>query len=195
MQRFTCSKTVSVWPGNRSIRWLFLICSLALLIPLTRVAAAPLLASPCTLYWDQSQDPTVGGFILYFGIADSTTTNRLDVGLTNMVTLQSLLASSNYFFYLVAYSTNGIESTPSIVINYTPQALAGLELTPSTNQTLIVHFLTATDAVCHVEYTPSLNPPQWQTLSNATADANGNVTITDPRSGNPPARFYRTAVP
>jgi len=165
------------------------------LIHFTQVEAAPLCASPCTLAWDQEQDPQVAGYCLYFGINGSTTTNRLDVGLTNMVTLKNLLASSNYFFYVVAYNSSRIESPPSAVMCHTPCALSGLKLTLLANRTMRVHFLAATGAVCHVEYTTSLKPPQWQTLGSAAADANGNVTLTDPLSGNPPARFYRSALP
>ena len=171
------------------------MCSLVFLTHFTRVEAAPLCASPCTLAWNLNPEPTVIGYCLYFGIKGSTTTNRLDVGLTNQVTLKSLLAASNYFFYVVAYDTKGIESPPSAVMCYTPQALSGLKLTPLANRTLSLHFLATTGALCHVEYTPTLNPPRWQTLGSATADANGNVTLTDPLSGNPPTRFYRTALP
>jgi hypothetical protein len=115
--------------------------------------------------------------------------------MTNLATLNNLLASSNYFFYVVDYDGSGIESPPSDVIYYTPQALSPLKLTPLTNGPVSLHFLTATGAICHVEYTSSLNPPQWQTLGGATADAQGKVTLTDPLSGNPPVRFYRTALP
>ena len=59
--------------------------------------AAPLRASPCTLAWDQTQDSSVSGYCLYYGIKSSTTTNRLDVGMTGLVTLKNLFASSNYF--------------------------------------------------------------------------------------------------
>ena len=125
----------------------------------------------------------------------STTTNRVDVGMTNLVTLKSLLASSNYFFYVVAYNSSLVESPPSGVMHYIPRALSALKLTTVANGTMSLHFLAATGAVCHVEYTPTLNPPQWQSLAGATADTNGNVTITDPLTGHPKTRFYRTALP
>ena len=194
MQCVKCCKLL-FWGGSFSIGRMLLISSLVCLPQLIRIEAAPFQASPCTLAWNLDQDPTVSGYRLYFGISGSTTTNRLDVGMTNLVTLQSLLASSNYFFYVVAYATNGLESLPSTAMKYNPPALSGLKLTPLANRTLSIHFWAATGAVCHVEYTPSLNPPQWQTLSNATADASGNVTLTDPLSGHPPARFYRSAAP
>ena len=195
MQSCTFCKIMLFWSGSLSISRILFFSSIVFLIQFTRAEAAPLRASPCTLAWDQCLDPNVAGYALYYGVKGSTTTNRVDVGMTNLVILKSLLASTNYFFYVVAYSGSRIESPPSSVMCYIPQALSGLKLTPLGNSTMSLHFLAATGAVCHVEYTPTLNPPQWQTLSSATADVNGNVTLTDSLPGNPPARFYRTALP
>ncbi len=195
MQSCTCCKFGLFSSGNLSIGRILLLSSIVFLTPLIRAEAAPPLASPCTLAWDHNQDPNISGYYLYFGITGSTTTNRADVGMTNTVTLKSLLASSNYFFYVVAYNSSLVESPPSSVMHYIPRALSALKLTPVANGTMSLHFLAATGAVCHVEYTPTLSPPRWQTLSNVIADANGNVTLTDPLSGKPPTRFYRTALP
>ena len=174
---------------------MFLACSLVLLPQFTRIEAAILYAIPCTLQWDTCQNTCAAGYALYFGQTGSTTTNRVDVGMTNQITLNNLLASSNYFFYVVAYDSVGVESPPSNVIHYSPPTLSPLRVTPLPNGALNLLFQTAPGAACHVEYTPSLNPANWQLLNNTTADTNGNVTIIDPRSGNPPTRFYRAVVP
>jgi hypothetical protein len=94
-----------------------------------------------------------------------------------------------------AYGSSGIESPPSSVMCYTPQALSALKLTPAANASMNVCFQVATGAVCHIEYTPTFSPAQWQTLGSATADANGKVMLTDSLTGNSPTRFYRAAVP
>jgi hypothetical protein len=194
MQSCKSSKTVLLWPGNLSISRILFIGSLALLTQFTRVEAAPLTAFPCTLAWNQCQDSTVSGYCLYYGITSSTTTNRLDVGMTSLVTLNNLLASSNYFFYVTAYDSIGTEGPPSDAMCYTPPALSALKLTQLVNRTMNLHFLAAPGTVCRVLYSSTLNPPQWQFLVGAIADANGNVTITDPLSGNPPARYYRSVL-
>jgi hypothetical protein len=160
----------------------------------TRVEAAPLCAYPCTLAWNQCQDSCVSGYCLYYGIKGSTTTNRLDVGKTGLVTLKNLLTSSNYFFYVTAYDSIGTEGPPSAVMCYIPPAMSALKLTRLTNRTMSLQFLAAPGSVCRVLYTSSLNPPQWQSLVGATADANGNVTVADPLSGNTPARYYRSVL-
>lgn len=188
MQSCTICKTVL------SLRVL-LICVLLFLSQLARIEAAPLHASPCTLAWNNSPDPTVAGYALYYGTSRSGTTNRLDAGMTNVVTLYNLTAFTNYFFFVVAYSTGEVESLPSSVAYYSPPVFSRVKCTLLANGSASLSFSTATGAVCHVEYTPTLNPAQWQTLSNATADAKGNVTLTDPLAGRPPTRFYRTAMP
>jgi hypothetical protein len=81
------------------------------------------------------------------------------------------------------------------LIDFTPPALSALKLTPAAKGSMSICFQVATGAVCHIEYTRTLTPPQWQTLGSATADACGNVTLTDSLTGNSPTRFYRAAVP
>jgi hypothetical protein len=63
-----------------------------------------------------------------------------------------------------AYGSSGIESPPSSVMCYTPQALSALKLTPAANASMNVCFQVATGAVCHIEYTPHsvrLNGKPW----------------------------------
>jgi hypothetical protein len=188
-------KTVLAWPGKLSIGKILLMVSLIFLTPSTRTEAASPGAIPCTLAWDASADSNLKGYLLYYGIEGSTTTNRVDVGLTNQATLKSLLASSNYFFFVVSYDSNGISSRASAIMYYTPPPMSPLKLTPSTNGAVKVCFRAATNAACYVEYSPTLQPPKWRKLNSATADANGNVAITDPLIGKPSSRFYRAVVP
>ena len=139
----TSSKTLLLWPGSLSISRILLIGSLVFFSRFTRVEAAPLCAYPCTLAWNLCQDSCVSGYCLYYGLIGSTTTNRLDVGMTSLVTLNKLLVSSNYFFYVTAYDSIGTEGPPSAVMCYTPPALSALKLTRSANRTMSLHFLAA----------------------------------------------------
>jgi hypothetical protein len=81
------------------------------------------------------------------------------------------------------------------LIDCTPQALSALKLTPAVKGSMSVCFQAATGAVCHIEYTPTLTPPQWQTWAAPPLMPMGNVTLTDSLTGNSPTRFYRAAVP
>src|ERR1017187_9405597 len=110
-----------------SIARIFLVSVLLFLTGFARLEAAVALpASPCTLAWSQSQDVSIAGYALYYGITGSTT-NRQDLGMVNTVTLFNLLAASNYYFYLTSYNAAGVESSPSGVLYYKPQALSSLK--------------------------------------------------------------------
>jgi len=162
-------------------------------LPPLEAAVQP--ASPCTLVWDLSRDPSVKGYALYYGITGSSVTNRLALGITNSATLFNLTVSSNYFFYAATYNANGVESPPSNVINYKPSALSLLKLVSVVAGTLNFQFKAAPLTVCWLQYTPTLDKPQWTTLGIVAADLNGNITISDKPPAKTPSRFYRTVIP
>ncbi|HTY86973.1 MAG TPA: fibronectin type III domain-containing protein [Candidatus Acidoferrum sp.] len=152
-------------------------------------------ACPCTLGWDASADPLVTGYALYYGVAGSATTNRVDVGATNQIVLKKLSANTKYFFYLVSYNAGCLESPPSSVMYYTPPVLSRLKFSAQADGTMNLRFQAPTGAVCRVEYAPTLNPAHWQSLGSLLADTNGCVAATDPLTNRPPTRFYRAVVP
>jgi hypothetical protein len=174
---------------------MFLVSGLLILPGLSQLEAAVPLASPCTLAWDLSQDPLVAGYALYCGIAGSSVTNRLALGITNTTTMFNLVVSSNYYFYLAAYDAKGIESPHSNILFYKPQALSPLKLVSRVAGTLNFQIHAAPRTVCWLQYTPTLNKPQWQSLGAVVADINGNMTISDRPPANTPSRFYRTIIP
>ncbi|HXR05021.1 MAG TPA: fibronectin type III domain-containing protein, partial [Verrucomicrobiae bacterium] len=76
-----------------------------------------------------------------------------------------------------------------------PQVLSSVTLASVVSGTVTLQFHATPGAVCRVQYTPSLNPPRWQTLGSATADGSGNVTMTDQPPAGVRSRFYRAATP
>ena len=186
-----CSLPVSPRLKIVSLARVFLASVLLGLPGFTRLAgAAALPASPCTLGWNASQDSAVTGYVLYYGMSGSTT-NRLVLGITNTFTFFNLLAASNYFFYLTTHDANGVESPPSNVLNYKPPVLSLLKLVSPVPGTMNLQFRAAPGSGCVIEFTPTLNPAQWHILGTATADALGNIAVTDSRAGKSPAGFYR----
>jgi hypothetical protein len=147
-----------------------------------------------TLQWQASPDTNVVGYALYYGISGCSATNRLDVGQTTTVTVDSLTASSTYYFFVVAYDVNQQESDPSNFLLYTAPAMSSLWLCQSSDGTINLAFRVAPEAACHVEYTDTLSPPSWNVLTTAVADSNGLVTVNDPVA---PAgsRYYRAVIP
>lgn len=179
--------------GVIATQW-FAIGFLVISLNILNGRATAVLAYPCEIAWTASPDPTVGGYAVYYGVEGASVTNRIDVGTDCFVTLPDLLASADYFFYVVSYNTNGIESLPSNIVDYAPPALSAPDLKLLPDGSATVQFLAATDAACHVEFSPSLSPPQWQLLGAGTAGSDGQVTVTD-TLGQAAERFYRVVEP
>lgn len=159
------------------------------------VEAAPVKAVPCTFEWDPSPDNTVAGYALYCSAVGSSVTNRFDAGNATTITVINLDTDAKYSFYVVAYNASGVESIPSNVLSYSPPGMSHFQAAKAADGTMKLQFRVASSAPCRVEFTPTLNPPQWQTLSTAYSDIYGNVSIVDPLTGNPAARFYRVVGP
>jgi hypothetical protein len=154
--------------------------------------AAP--ACLCTLQWQASPDSAVAGYAVYCRAAGSSTTNRLDVGLATTVTLNNLISSSTYYFYVVAYDVTQGESGPSNLLPYTATVISPVQLSRAANGAMNLAFHVAPGAACHVEYTETLSPPAWNVLTAATGDSDGLVTISDPIVPGH-NRFFRAVVP
>ncbi|HEX4265020.1 MAG TPA: fibronectin type III domain-containing protein [Verrucomicrobiae bacterium] len=148
----------------------------------------------CALQWQGSPDSNVAGYAVYCSVAGSSTTNRLDVGAATSVTLKNLIASSTYYFYVVAYDGGQVESGPSNLLPYNATAISTVQISQVANGAMNLEFHVAPTAACHVEYTETLSPPAWTILSSATGDSNGLVTVNDPIVPGH-NRFYRAVVP
>jgi hypothetical protein len=109
--------------------------------------------------------------------------------------MYNLTASSNYFFFVVAYDSNGAESEPSNLLEYTPSAMSSLKLARLEDGSMRLNFRAGVGTTCRVEFTDSLSSPQWTFLETGVADSNGDVVFNDPPDGRPDSRFYRAALP
>jgi hypothetical protein len=153
-----------------------------------------LTSCPVTLAWDASPDASVTGYALYYGLAASHATNRVDVGLERMVTLTNLLAFSNYFFYAVSYNSLGMESVPSDWLYYRPPAITRLRIAKTDDDGTVLRFRTSAGALCRIEYCTSLEASQWQTLATTNADAAGDIVVGDLDAESHTNRFYRAVL-
>lgn len=152
-------------------------------------------ACPLKLEWQPSEDPTVAGYALYYGAVGEPMTNRVDVGASTSVVMSNLTAATDYSFYVVAYDSDQVESDPSNFLLYTAQAISDLQLSQSDSGATTLSFSVPPGSDCHVEYTDTLTPPDWQLLASATGDPNdGTVTIIDEIPAPGGCRFYRASV-
>jgi hypothetical protein len=182
---------ISFWSRLHPAGKLLLIGLGGLSPGVSRAAVPATVAVPCALAWDASPDPRVTGYAVYYGLAGSTATHRLDAGAAQTATVYNLTVAADYFFYVVSYGTNQAESSPSPAIYYRPPALSSLRLIPQTNGTVTLQFRTAPGAVGSIQYTLSWVNPNWKTAGTATADAEGMITITNPVVKRFSTCFYR----
>jgi Fibronectin type III domain len=152
-------------------------------------------ACPLKLEWQPSYDATVTGYAIYYGAIGMPPTNRIDVGLTTAAVVKDLTAMTDYSFFVVAYDSEQIESAPSNFLLYTARVISPLELDRSAGGIVAVLFYVVPGAACHVEYTDTLSPPNWQLLTVATGDSNGLVTVRFPVPRPRGSRFFRGVVP
>jgi len=66
-----------------------------------------------TLAWDPSATPAIVGYTIYVLEENSTTTNRIAVGLNTQTTVTNLKEGLHYTFTVVAVNAAGMESIPS----------------------------------------------------------------------------------
>ena len=173
---------------------IMLLCALVSAFGATsQLRAAP--GCSCTLVWDASPSPDITGYTVYYGVSGSSVTNRFDAGPAFSATITGLTPATSYFFYVVVYDAYGDESPPSNVLLYMTPPISSLQLGRATNGVMNIQFQVTPGAGCSVEYTPSLNPPNWQFLTSAVADTNGLVSIYDTIDPTQPTRFYRGVIP
>jgi hypothetical protein len=99
--------------------------------------------------------------------------------------------------------TYQITDNRSAPVAGTVNVLANSEEVPSPNLTVTdlgngsyrIRFDGIPGLTYRIEYTPTLNPLQWQTLGSRTADANGMFEMVDTPPAGFTQRFYRSVYP
>ena len=77
-------------------------------------------AASVTLAWNPSSGSGIAGYHLYQGIATQVYTNDVDEGNVTNATVSGLVAGATYHFAVAAYGTDGLESSLSSEVTYTP---------------------------------------------------------------------------
>ena len=116
---------------------------------------------------------------------------RADAGSDLRLTFYDLQADLAYRFLAVSYDSQGVESAPSNELLVTLPAMPRLQLGRQADGSMRLSGKAAAGAVCSLQFTPTLNPPKWQTLQHVTADQSGNVIAQDPSARQVASRFYR----
>ena len=90
-----------------------LLSGLALLMELPAFATQSV-----TLAWNQSTDPTVAGYNLYYGGASGNYTNTLSAGNATNITVSGLVEGITYYFAATTYNSSGVQSPFSNEVSY-----------------------------------------------------------------------------
>jgi hypothetical protein len=172
--------------------WIALI--VALFVAPFASNSATLYSAPIKLGWNPPNDPNVKGYVLYYGLTNQTATNRIVVGTNLTVTVTNMLANTPYRFYAVSYNAASVESQPSNLLLLTPPAISSIKIASQTNRNMKLDCLAAAGTVCGIQFSSTMLPGSWRTLTNVTANSLGNIVISDASSSRVPKRFYRVAL-
>lgn len=147
--------------------------------------------SSVALAWDGSPSPEVTGYHVYFGAASGNYTNSVAVGNVTSNTVPGLATGVTYFFAVIAYDANGLESTFSNEIAYTvPGALPIVQIRISPTRQVILTVAGQIGRTYNLQASPDFTT--WTVIGAVTPGASGAVAFTDTNAASFPTRFYRT---
>jgi hypothetical protein len=149
-----------------------------------------------TLAWNQSTDPTVVGYTIYFGGASGKYTNTLPAGNATNATISGLIPGTTYYFAATTYNSSGVQSpfsneaSYSVPTNAVPTPSPGVQLRVTPTRQFI---LTVTGPVGHTyDIQASQDLKTWTVIGTVTVGASGSVDFTDTNAASFSRRFYRT---
>lgn len=152
-----------------------------------------IVADPIMLGWNAASDVSVRGYVIYYGATNQPTTNRIDTGTNLTVKINNLQAGVTYKIYATSYNTAGIESLPSNQILLTATAIPKLKIARQANGSMRLDYRMSPGAVCAVQFSATMKPGSWRTLTNVTADVAGSIIAQDFSAAQVMQRFYRVA--
>ncbi len=143
-----------------------------------------------TLAWNQSTDPTVVGYNVYYGGASGTYTNMINAGDATNATISGLSSGNTYYFAATTYNSSGGQSLLSGAVSYTVPILAGVQFRVTPTRQFI---LTVTGPVGHTyDIQATQDFINWTVIGTVTVGAGGSLNFTDTNAANFSRRFYRT---
>lgn len=144
--------------------------------------AAAALAAPdrVTVAWDPNPETDIAGYRVYYGQVGTSVTNTVSPGTTTQQQVISLLPATQYWFYVTAFNTAGLESDPSTVLTYTTPVNAAPTVTLGADRIAIIPGTHSITADATDDYLPATSLTKtWTQLSGpATASITGGTTLT-----------------
>jgi hypothetical protein len=175
------------------------------ILGLTGITAAG--APGLTLEWNRNSEPSVAGYVLYYGTASGTYTKSVDAGNAIKATVPDLVSGVRYYFAVTAYDSNRTESLPSNEVSAvapSPPTVAVTSLPPQQGQPLpvnavvssvtvegrLVSINVSSPAQSAITIFASQSCSSW-TVLGTIPNPTGRIVIQDLESPNFDRRYYR----
>lgn len=141
------------------------------------------------LGWDESPEPDVTGYNLYYGgsIPD-VRQNCIHVGKANRCIVPALSLGQPYFFTVTAVNEAGMESEPSNVVALPVWPALAMQ-SPIKEMPMMIYSQIEVNKVFIVEFSDSVNGP-WNYLGESSQTP-GLASVRDEGVEKPAVRFYR----
>ncbi|HWF19513.1 MAG TPA: fibronectin type III domain-containing protein [Verrucomicrobiae bacterium] len=143
-----------------------------------------------TLAWNPSPDPTVAGYVVYYGTSSGNYTTRMDVGTNTTATITNLQPGVTYYFAVTDYNSDGVESAPSGEISLLVPGIVKLRPNGFPGGIMLILFPVLPSHWYEVQASTDLKT--WATIGQ-TSVATSNVWMgcADFEGSNLQHRFYR----
>lgn len=143
------------------------------------------------LAWNQSPDPNVAGYNVYYGTTSRTYTNHIHLGNVTNTVISGLAAGVAYYFAATCYDAAGGESGYSDeASNPVPPAIPALQLRRASAGQFVLTVNGSAGQTNQILASPDLNT--WTVIGTVTLGTGSSLNFTDLNAAAFPQRFYRT---
>lgn len=143
------------------------------------------------LAWNPSTDPTVVGYVVYFGTSSGVYTNRVDVGTNTAYTVTNLQPGIAYYFAVSDYNSLGTESEPSAPFQFVVPGLVKLVPNKFPGGVMLVYFPVVPPYSYEIQ--ASVDLKNWVTIGTTGVVTNNMwMACADFEGSKMAHRFYRS---
>jgi Fibronectin type III domain len=162
----------------------------ALIVALFAISATAQAGQSFALSWNPSPDPTVVGYVVYYGTSSGNYTTRVDVGTNTSFTVTNLQPGVTYYFTVTDYNALGVESPPPGELSLLVPGILRLQANALPGMMLITFPVMPSH---WYEVQASSDLKTWVTIGKtAVATTNEWMGCADVQGSALPHRFYRT---
>jgi len=145
-----------------------------------------------TVAWDPNPETDIAGYRVYYGRVGTTVTNVVSPGTTTQQQVISLSPATQYWFYVTAFNTAGLESDPSEVLTYTTPLNQAPTVTLGADRIAIMPGTISISAQATDDFlAPEALAKTWSQLAGPATAAMTGTTTYSPQLQLPLAGTYR----